>query len=180
MSYFNKFPITDYFSNKKAVLVRDIFRRAAFITEYKPLTDLYHPYTIYEGETAQSVAQKFYGSQYYHWVVLLFNEIHDQQFDWPLDQVSLENMCKDRYGIPTMYQTRHYERDNNVIGEFKEFFPGTTWVPPTNPGPSDPTVYPVSFLEWENKLNDEKRKIIILRPELLPEFVKQYEAAING
>jgi hypothetical protein len=79
-----------------------------------------------------------------------------------------------------MYQTRHFERDNNIIGEFKEFYPGTAWATPTNPGVGDPTVYPVSFIEWEGKLNDEKRKINILRPELLSEFVKQYEASING
>jgi hypothetical protein len=180
MTYFSKFPVTDYVSNEKTIVIRDFFRRSAFLSEYRPLTDLYQSYTISEGETAHSVAEKFYGSQYYHWVVLIFNEIHDQQFDWPLDQVSLENMCKARYGETTMYQTRHFERDNNVIGEFKEFYPGTAWVSPANPGVGDPTVYPVSFIEWEGKLNDEKRKINILRPELLSEFVKQYEASING
>jgi Base plate wedge protein 53 len=180
MTYFTKFPFTDYVSNNKTVIIRDFFRRSVFLTEYKPLSDLYQSYTISEGETPHYVAGKFYGSQYYHWVVLIFNEIYDQQFDWPLDQVSLENLCKDRYGPITMYQTRHFERDNNIIGEYKEFFPGTTWVSPINPGVGDPTVYPVSFIEWESRLNDEKRKIKILRPELLSEFVKQYEASING
>lgn len=179
MSYFEKFPFTQYNYKGDSIRIRDFFRRSAFITEYKPLTDLYQSYIIKEGETAHYVAEKFYGSQLYHWVVLIFNEIHDQQFDWPLNQVSLENMCKDRYGDVVMYQTRHYERGGNVIGEVKEFSSTVTWVPPTNPGPLDPLVYPVSFIEYETLLNDAKRQIKILRPELLSEFVKQYEASIN-
>jgi hypothetical protein len=183
MSYFNKFPYTTYDIGGKTHLVRDFFRRAAFVSEHKPLADLYETYTVKEGESAQSVALDFYGSALYHWVVLIFNEIHDQHFDWPLDQLSLEKYCQEKYGANTMYMTRHYEQDGNVIGEFKDFISQEggelSWNPPQNPGPENPLIYPVSFIEWETRLNDAKRKILILRPALLSEFVNQYEASVN-
>jgi Base plate wedge protein 53 len=178
MTYFSKFPLTSYELNLKATIVTDILRRTAFISEYKPYTDLYTSYTIRDGESAQTIGKRIYGSSFYHWVVLIFNEIHDPTFDWPLDQLSLELMAIDKYG-PAVYMTRHFEKDGHVIGEVKEFVAGTTWISPTNPGPLDLSIIPISFYDHEQKLNDEKRNIKLMRPELLSEFVKQHESAIN-
>jgi hypothetical protein len=180
MPYFTQFPQTVYEFNGKTSYVRDIFLRTTFISEYKPYTDLFSSYTILDGETPQNIANKLYGSVNYHWVVLLFNEIHNPYYDWPLDQLTLETYCRNVYGDTTMYMTRHYEKGGLVIGEIKEFVTGITWVPVDNPGPLDPLVYPVSFIEHETRLNDDKRKIQLLRPELLGEFVRQHEEAING
>jgi Base plate wedge protein 53 len=160
--------------NKKTV-VRDILRRATFISEYKPYTDLYYPYTIIEGDTVQSLAMELYGSPFYHWVILMFNEIHNPYFEWPLDQYTLEKLCIDKYGADVMYQTKHFEKNGIVVGEVKEFSKSITWIPPTYSG----IATAVSFYEYEQKLNDAKRLITLLRPELLGEFVSQFEAALN-
>lgn len=162
----------------KTYVIKDIFRHASFISEYKPLSDLYQTYTVNDGETPHTIAEQFYGASEYYWVILIFNNLYSMTTDWPLDQYTLERFCSQKYTDAHMYQTRHYERDDSVIGEVKDFYVG--WTVPANPGPLDPTVYPVSFYDFEARLNDAKRKILILRPELLSEFLTQFGEAISG
>lgn len=181
MTYFSKLPLTTYEFNSSSSIVRNILTRSSFISEYKPYTDLYNTYLIQDGETPQSVALKFYNSTTYHWIVLLFNEIHNPLFDWPLDQLTLTNNLINIYGETTMYMTRHYEKDGVIVGEFKEFNSNVTWTPPDNPGGINSLVYnPVSFIDYENKLNDEKRFIKIMKPELISDFITQFEESMNG
>jgi hypothetical protein len=62
MTYFNQFPNIEYELNDTNYIVKDIFRQAGFISEYKPVSDLYESYTIVDGDTPHSLSEKFYGS----------------------------------------------------------------------------------------------------------------------
>jgi hypothetical protein len=178
MTFFSSFPLTVYDANNKESVVRDIFRRAGFLTEYKPYSDLYVGHTVIDGETPESLAKKYYGSTFFHWVVLLFNEIHNPMFDWPLTQQKLERICFDTYGNAS-HSVRHYERNGIIVGEVKPFVTSIPWVSPTNPYPSDPESMPITFMEYMESTNDEKRTIRLLREELLGTFVQQFQDAIN-
>jgi hypothetical protein len=175
MSYFENFPLTSYELGGTDYLARNILLRSIFISEYRPYTDLFTPHTILDGETPQSLAKSIYGSQFYHWVILVTNEIHNPYFDWPLEQLDLERVCEQKYGT-AMYVTRHYEHNGLVVGEVKVFKDAASWVPPTFSGLAEA----VSFYDYEQELNDQKRYITILRPELLGEFVKQFGDSLNG
>jgi len=161
-------------SGKESV-VRDILRRATFISEYKPYANLLTPYLIEDGDTPQSLALSLYGAATFHWVVLIFNEIHNPYFEWPSSPVDLEKLCVATYGADTMYMTKHHERNNIIVGEVKVFDKAVTWVAPAPVGES----VAISFFDYEERLNDSRRSINLLRPELLGEFVKQFEASIN-
>ena len=177
MSYFDQFPSISYELDDKTYVVKDIFRQATFISEYKPVSDLYETYVIVDGETPHMLAERFYGSGDYFWVILIFNNIQSIYVDWPLSTYALEQFCQQKYG--NYWQgVKHYEKDGIIVGEYKEFH--ANWVPPTNPEPSNGLIYPVSFYEYESLINDKKREINILRPELLSEFVSQFRVAING
>lgn len=177
MAFFDSYPVTQYELNGKTYYITDIFRKAAFITEYRNVADMYSMHFIADGETPETVSEEYYDTSEYYWVILLFNEIHDMVFDWPQDQYTVELLAQQKYG-DALYQTKHYVKNGIVVGEFKEF--SSPWVVPDNPGPGDPTIYPVSFMEYEYNKNDKKREIRILRPELLSEFVRQFEEAISG
>jgi hypothetical protein len=147
-----------------------------FISEYKPYTDLYSSYTILDGDTPQSLALKYYSSASYHWVIMMFNEIHNPYFEWPIDAFTLKNICIDKYGEDVMYMTRHIvDYDGDIVGEVKIFDKSYTWIPPE----IMPNTIPISFYDYEEELNDAKREIHILRPELLGDFVKQFGVSIN-
>lgn len=185
MSYFNFFPYTDYKleGQPAGVVVKDILRRSKFFNSVQDSLGLYRTYTVQDGERPEQVANKFYGNVNYFWIVMLFNEIHDPFFEWAMSDNDVVEYCTRVYGVPTMYQVRHYERDGLVIGEVREFDkedPDFAWVPPINPGPQDPTVYPVSHLEYEQRLNDARREIKILREDIIPSVITEFEASING
>lgn len=184
MSFFKKYPLITYELNANRFVVRDILRRSYFMSESKPYSNLFNEYNVPDGATPQSVAQEVYGSPYYHWVILMFNEINNPYFDWPIQQINLDRYCQEKYGIHTdgeliMFKTRHYEIDNIIVGFINQ---GTWQVPPTPlglDGNPDQLAYPVTFYEYENEINDEKRKIKMLKPELLGVFVRQFEETIN-
>lgn len=132
-NYFFQFPNTTYELNCQTSVVKDIFRRAAFVSEYRPYSDLFDKYLIKDGETPESLAIKFYGNVSYYWLILMFNEIHNVNFDWPMQQITLERYCQEKY--VDMFQISHYEIDGVVVGEVKEYLDDVTWVPPSNPYP---------------------------------------------
>lgn len=98
--YFNYFPTTYYSnSNNSTALdtVTNIIARFAFEDTLKENTSIFYPYEIQDGDTPEMIANKFYGSPEKHWIVLLFNNIIDPQYDWPLDQRTLIKHINDKY-----------------------------------------------------------------------------------
>jgi hypothetical protein len=98
--YFNFFPKTLYSLSDKSTaadFVTNIIARFGFEQELKENSSIYYPYDIQDGDTPETIANKYYGSPEKHWVVLLFNDIIDPQYDWPLDQRTIINYIDDKY-----------------------------------------------------------------------------------
>ncbi len=181
MSYFSYFPNFIYELDGKSFTVKDILRRSTFISEYKPYTDLYEEYTINDAESLQSIAETYYGSVYYYWVISLFNEIHDINFEFPMPTNTLEARIEELYGADK-YKTKYF-RDSStglIAGEVKEYF--LNYIEPEKPGePGNERYTPVTFYDYETSLNEEKRYIKLLRKELLSDFIIQLRRSlING
>ena len=85
--YFNYFPKT-FYSNDNASTgldsVTNIIARFGFEQSLKNNSSAFYKYQIQESDTPEIIAHKYYGSAEKHWIVLLFNDIIDPQFDWPL------------------------------------------------------------------------------------------------
>jgi hypothetical protein len=181
MTYFANFPYTTFEFNGIDSVVKNVLERARFITEYAPYTDLFQVYEISNGETVQSIANDYYGSATYHWVIMIFNEIHDLENEWPRDNYQLDIYCTNKYGSAKDSVMSWIDPNGNVVGEVKTFVLGQIWTPPANPGTLGNTYYlPMTFVEYEEKLNEAKRIIKIMRPELLGDFVKQFHDKLNG
>jgi hypothetical protein len=85
--YFNYFPKTFYSSNNASTgldSVTNIIARFGFEQSLKNNSSAFYKYQIQESDTPEIIAHKYYGSAEKHWIVLLFNDIIDPQFDWPL------------------------------------------------------------------------------------------------
>ena len=98
--YFNYFPTTYYTNSDSSTAldtVTNIIARFAFESELKENTSIFYPYDVQDGETPEMIANKYYGSSEKHWIVLLFNDIIDPQYDWPLDQRTLIKYINDKY-----------------------------------------------------------------------------------
>jgi hypothetical protein len=85
--FFNYFPKTIYTSNNLTAgvdTVTNIIARFGFESTLKNNSAAFYKYNIQESDTPEIIASKYYDNPERHWIVLLFNDIMDPQFDWPL------------------------------------------------------------------------------------------------
>lgn len=154
---------------KRAKLREDIFSDLSFFVKYSILGD----------ERPDNVAYKFYNDSTLDWLILLSNNITNVQTEWPLSQQAFYNFLIDKYGSEeVLNQVHHYETIQVKTSD------GATVVPTGLTVPSD---YSISYfdvnsgqkinnnnitkqitnLEYEEKIQNEKRNIFILKPTYL-------------
>ena len=98
--YFNYFPKTIYTANTNSNgvdAVTNIIARFAFEKSLKENSASFYKYDIQESDTPEIIAAKFYDNPERHWIVLMFNEIYDPQWDWPLPDASLIKYIDTKY-----------------------------------------------------------------------------------
>jgi len=98
MGYFDKFPTLyyDLKGTKKFEVAVDILRRVRI--DYRQAdTSMYGEYAIKEHDRPDTIADKLYGDSELHWVVLLFNEIHNPYYEWPMTTSDLIKYCESKY-----------------------------------------------------------------------------------
>ena len=85
--FFNYFPKTVYTANTNSSgldTVTNIISRFGFEKSLKENSAAFYKYSIQDSDTPEIIAHKFYENSERHWIVLMFNDILDPQFDWPL------------------------------------------------------------------------------------------------
>jgi len=85
--FFNYFPKTVYTANTNSPgldTVTNIISRFGFEQKLKDNSAAFYKYSIQDSDTPEIIAHKYYDNSERHWIVLLFNDIIDPQFDWPL------------------------------------------------------------------------------------------------
>ena len=152
---------------KRAKLRDDIFQDLAFFTKY----------TIMGDDRPDTVATKLYDDPTLDWVVLLSNNIVSIQSEWPLGQAAFNTYVTEKYGDETTLYSgiHHYEsrevkaNDGTIIipsgarvsvGQSVSFFDedSSQQIIRTD------VAMPITNYMFEEKLNDEKRNIFILKP----------------
>lgn len=97
--YFSQFPKTYYslLDDNSLEFITDITSRVNFNVDVKNNTAAYYKQKIEEGDTPEIIAYKVYGSASKHWVVLMFNQIVDPQFEWPMSYEVFNNYVTEKY-----------------------------------------------------------------------------------
>lgn len=122
--YFKIFPKTFYAFNFQAdspTVVTNIFSRFKMKSEVINNALAMYKYIVQEGDTPELVAYSEYGDASLHWVICLVNNLSDPQFDFPLNQISLEKNILKKYGynnISLAYSNIHHyelEVENTLI-----------------------------------------------------------------
>ena len=166
--YFANFPIIPYDSvgNGDFKYVTNLLKRVALRTKVKTNTLLYDTYDVKEGETPEMLAYKLYGSVDLHWVILYINGITDRYHQWPMSTPQYLAFLNDKYTNPD--GVHHYEitqtsGDTTVtidIGSDNTEHSGATTI--TN-------------REYEEERQDTLRKIRLLDPAYIDQFVEEFE-----
>jgi hypothetical protein len=118
MKYFENFPVIEYEGRR----IRDISRRSNFVRAVSNNPYLYYPYTVSEGERAEDIANFYYGSVDYVWLVYMANNIIDPYHEWPMDPQTFNDYLVEKYqqesgetGEDVIDWTRDPNNDDNII-----------------------------------------------------------------
>ena len=152
---------------KRAKLRTDVFQDLTFFTKYNVIGD----------DRPDNVADNFYDDPTLDWIVLLSNNIVNVQSEWPLSQADFFTYLSEKYPDENvLYSGIHHYEANEVktstdviiipsgirvgVGQSVSFFDEglNQQVTKTN------VASPVTNYMHEQKLNDKKREIFLLKP----------------
>ena len=165
MPYFDSFPTISYdpTGDKNPKTIKDILTRINIKQSIKDTSANFSLYDVQDGDTPELVAHKEYGDVQFHWVILLFNDMLNPYYDWPLDIRNFEKFVKDKYTEPDGHH--HYEVAQSSGLTTKMITVESSVVGATS----------VSNYQYEATLNDKRKQIKLLKPE----FVAQLSAEFN-
>jgi hypothetical protein len=185
-SYFQRVPDFNYVSRlpdskigdyvrvknlfKKGKLREDIFQNVAFFEKYKIVGD----------DRPDNVAFEVYDDSALDWVILLSNNILNIQSEWPLPQTDFDRFVLDKYGdYNTLYNgIHHYETieikntqgvtivpaglqvDSSYSVSYYDFFTDLQVT-------TGNLATPITNYEYEEKVENDKRNIFILKSRYL-------------
>ena len=196
MAYFQELPNVLYPSllssrNKveSRVIVKNLFKRSKLRTDLDQAITAFNYYDITDGMRPDMVAQELYDNPELDWVVLTSNNITNIRDQWPLDHNDLQEYMLDKYGSEANVAGVHHYETRKIVDEYNRVvIPAGLEVDANfsfkykNYSNSIVTVNPVSAItnyQYEVKLNDEKRRIRVLKPAYLSAFISEHREIMN-
>ena len=176
--YFDQFPIIDYNLsgvNGNTIEVTDIFRRVKARSKLADNITLFDKYDVQEGESPETVAYKAYGSADYFWVITLINNVVNRYYDWPLPENAFQQFVADKYSNPD--GIHHYEvttSSGKTTGDGPDDYSHKIEVNSDASGAQS-----VSNREFEQRLQDKKRKIRLLNEQYLTSFIEEFNNLVR-
>ena len=154
---------------KRGKLREDIFQDLTFFTKY-----------IVEGDDRpDTVASKVYDDPTLDWVVLMANNIINVQSEWPMSQADFHEYVTNKYDEETLYSgIHHYESrevkttDNSIIipaGQRVGVAQSVSYYDDAlgQHVRATDVALPVTNFTHEEKLNNDKRNIFVLKASYL-------------
>jgi hypothetical protein len=210
MKYFNSIPLLSTTDNKgNFEVLRNLLIRTELIPQLAKNPLLFYKYELREGDTPESVANKYYGDQYRYWIVFVGNStIMDPQGDWPLTSPQFLAYLRDKYaeaagGIQNVLNytngtTHHYEKIITTVDNLSR----TTVIKnvevdedtyntiidktETKSFPNGSSVTytisksAVSIYDYENGLNEAKRNIQLINASYASQVETQYKNLVSS
>lgn len=117
--YFKFFPKRLYTFDKNTVnqqRVTDILARSTFLKEVSENSSVYFKYNVKDSDTPEIIAHKIYGDAFRSWIVLLFNNIIDPKYDFPMKEEVLNAYIESKYSqtITQAKATIHHYNQNVI------------------------------------------------------------------
>jgi hypothetical protein len=198
-NYFSKFPkiyhsFDDYKTSEQVV---NILSRFSLESSLKENTSIFYDYDIRDGDTPEIIASKMYDSAERHWIVLLFNDIIDPQYDWPLQYDVLTKYIDEKYlasansntsgdgitwsrgNIHSYYRVekctspnrtitiKKYEVDANTYANTTISLNDSVVLPGNVTAVFDTTKETKTYYDYEMEENEKKRTIKLLKQEFV-------------
>ena len=181
-------PISYPFSESDFVITKNFFKRFRINNDVFDQSQLYDRITIDDGaRRLDLISEALYGRPDYDWIIILTNNLVNPLFEYPLTELQLQKQVEKNYDDP--YNTiNHYEIIANSKQE--ELFGRVLYDEGTH---VDETFYnkdhkyllddneevasgrdlafPVTEYQFEQQINDNRRNLYALKPELVELFI---------
>jgi hypothetical protein len=193
MSLFKKGPnviynYTDQLLNPKYYTAKNLWRRNNIRDVYMPSVVLFDDVFINPGDTPESLSFNYYDRVDYGWTIMVVNNITNYHEQWPRTPDSLRDYVYGKYDNPAavmMYETTEVtdalqrkivKAGMRVPSNFQvTYYDGTASAGVTvNP------VSAVTYYQYEERLNNEKEKIQLIKPIYVKDFADMYVASLHS
>ena len=156
-------------ANQIIETIQDLTTKISMVISDADFDNMCVHYSIQNGELPETISQKIYGTTDYDWAILYINGIGNLNAEWPLSDIELIEFATLKYGAPYIYDVHHYEKlpENLVMDEsFIISQYGAQYV------------NPITNVDYETSVNEQKRFIYVIKPENISTFVTKYKAAL--
>lgn len=163
MEYFKNFPTITYDDTMSItnIMVRARVREKILSNELS-----YYNYRVSDGDKPEIIADKYYGHSRYAWLVLYANNIVDPQFDWPLSYKEFISYLHGKYKNDTEQDYEVIARLQSTVHHY-ENAKGQTVLQTEGS--------PVTYYDWEQTLNENKRDIKVIDSKYLTEILEEFK-----
>ena len=150
--------------------IQDLTTKVNIIISQEDLEKMCVRYSISSNSLPENVSNDFYGTTEYDWTILFINGIGDLNSEWPLNDLQLVKYATEKYGAPYLYDVHHYEKLPERVIMDEQFIIDTYGSDYLNP---------VTNIEHETNLNEQKRYIYVIKAENISTFVTNFKEALK-
>ena len=181
--YFRNIPDFEYVNRTKDgqfisnyTQVKNFFKKGRIREDLFQDLTVFEKYSVKGDDRPDNVANEIYGDPTLDWVVLTSNNITNVQNEWPLSQKAFEDYILDKYKThEKLNEIHHYESNEVKDSTGVIIFPkgvrvsaaqSVSYFEPLSE--ESVTVNPISRavtnFQHEQKVNDDKRRIFLIKP----------------
>jgi hypothetical protein len=193
--YFRKLPNVEYVNRTESTVnlddfiqVKNLFKKGKLRDDIFENLVFFDKYTIFGDDRPDNVAFDLYDDPTLDWVILLANNILNIYSEWPMSQQTFDEYLLEKYATyDNLYNgVHHYEsmEIKDTLGNI--IFPKGLKVDSVqslnyydyeiSSNVSIPNLsVPVTNYEYEEKLNNDRRNIFVLKADYLPVVLDDME-----
>lgn len=159
--YFSSFSTIKYPTSDGNYILRDITKNVRIFGSLLDKITQFDTYIIKDGETPDTLAEKFYGDPNLEWLIMISNGKYNYLEDYPRPYSELKKYI----------QAVHGDKANDIVAYVKNGY----IVDADTPGAIAYTNASV-----EELLNEKKRIINIIPSQYVQQILQEFESIING
>ena len=169
--YFNSiFPKIKYdpTGNGNAIEIQDILTRIVTRQNVATRNVLFSKHAVKDAQTPESLSLEYYGTIKHYWVNLMINKYYDRYYDWPLTERNLQKYVVNKYADPQGIHSYEISQES-----------GNTEIKIKVEVVDYPSATPITNMEHERYLNDERKNIKVLKKVYIESFISEFNALLK-
>lgn len=184
-------------SSNNTVVMPDLLVRVDIDMILSDRKEMLKNYFINDGMRLEMISYELYGTADYFWTIMMVNKRYDYISDYPMrDNTVLKHVTK-TYGEGKEFDIHHYETPDGYVcdASYYDYFntisapkgadaENEIWKSVEGSG-SEAVILkqgvgiPITNYEFEQRFNDRKRNIVVIKDSYIADFVSKYKQELS-